>query len=134
MSKYTELKNQEAPCIDCFFAFSNEQFEIGVKEKGLEGLKIYSAGKVFSGLYGTSEGIENFLNFYVELEKRISAECDPQEVYDYEFGNHECGYVGNDEEAIKLVISYFGAERAKTVKRMCAWVNIDEVDTKNLFS
>lgn len=132
MSKYTELKNQEAPCIDCFFAFSESQFNEGAAK--IKGKKIYSASNVFSGLYGTSEGIENFLNFYVELEKRISAECDPQEVYDYEFGNHECGYVGNDEEAIKLVISYFGAERAKTVKRMCAWVNIDEVDTKNLFA
>ena len=53
MSKYTDLKNHEAPCIGCFFAFSNEQFENGVKEKGLEGQKIYSASKLFSGLYGT---------------------------------------------------------------------------------
>lgn len=127
MSKYTELKNQEAPCDDCFFAFSNQQLSEGIAK--LEGKKVYSAR---GGLYGTKEGIENFLNFYVELEKRIAAECDPQEVYDYEFGNHECGYLWDDTEAIKIVLSYFGPEKTATVKRRCAHVKIEDLNTKNL--
>jgi len=50
-------------------------------------------------------------------------------IYDYEFGNYECDYIGDDTEAIKLVVSYFGEERAKTVKRKngCAISNIDNL-------
>ena len=47
----------------------------------------------------------------------MSEECDPQEVYDYEYSNHECSYVGDDTEAIEIVIAYFGKERAKEVER-----------------
>jgi hypothetical protein len=112
---YNELKEQQAPCIDCFFAFSEKQFNEA--KAGLEGKKIYSAGQ---GLYGTQEGITNFLSFYKKLEERISKECDPQEVYNDEFINHECDYVCDDEEAIEKVIQYFGAERAKEVKRRYA--------------
>ena len=61
-----------------------------------------------------------------ELHKRISKECIPQEVYNYEFDNHECSYVGDDEEAIKIVIDYFGAEKAKDVNRKCAYFQIDD--------
>lgn len=124
MKNYQELKNVQAPMIECFFAFSDSQFGEGVKKAGIEGKKIFRGP---AGLYGTQEGIGNFLAFYDELTKEIGIECDPQEVYDYEFGNHECSYTGDDEEAIKIVVDYFGAERAKVVKRHFAFVNINEL-------
>jgi hypothetical protein len=35
----------------------------------------------------------------------------------YEYENYECDYVGNDEEAIKLVLDIFGRDRARLIKR-----------------
>lgn len=123
MSKYTELKNQQAPMIECFFAFSEKQYNEGVEEKELKDKKIYRAG---NGLFGTDEGLKNFMLFYDELHKEIARVCDPQEVYDYEFWNHECEYVGDDAKAIEIVVEYFGTERAKGVKRRFAYSEIVE--------
>ena len=119
MAKYTELKEMHPPTVNCFFAFSNQQFAEGMKEHKLEGQKIFHGG---AGLYGTKEGIDEFMKFYDKLHDRIKEECAPQEVYDYEFGNHECEYVGDDREAYEIVVGYFGAERVATdVKRKHAW-------------
>ena len=118
MKKYIEIKDRQAPMVDCFFAFSNSQLAKGIEEKGLQGKKIY---KGMYGLYGTKDGIRNFLKFYEDMEKEIAQKCKPQDVYDYEFDNHECGYVGDDEEAINIVISYFGMDAVKDVKRKYAW-------------
>jgi len=121
MATYSELKELHPEMVNCFFAFSNSQFAEGMAKHNLEGQKIYSGG---AGLYGTDEGIKNFLSFYGKLADRIKEECKPQEVYDYEFGNHECEYVGDDREAYEMVVDYFGAERvAKEVQRRYAWVS-----------
>lgn len=117
MSKYQELKSKDPILTECFFAFDNKQFEEGIKEKGLEGKKVFSAKHLFIGLYGTDEGLKQFVESCEKITEDITNGCDPQEVYDYEFINHECGYVGNDEGAIDIVVTYFGAERAREVKR-----------------
>lgn len=112
----------------CFFAFNNEQFKEGKqKAKIEEEEKIYSAG---AGLYGTKEGIRDFFACYDAKGKKIKEICDPQDVYDYEHSNHECSYVGDDEEAIKIVVAYFGEEIAKTVVRRYGYVDIDELNFK----
>ena len=72
------------------------------------------------GLYGTKEGLEAVYTFYEERSKRIAEECNPQDVYDYEWANHECMITYDDEEAIQIVIDLFGEEKAKTVKRRYA--------------
>lgn len=134
MSRYTELKDMSAPCVDCFFAFSQSQFEEGVKdirEKNKDA-KIVRVSSL--NLFGTKEGVDNFLNFYKNQEDIIRNECEPQEVYDYEFDNHECGYLWDDTEAIKIVVSYFGVERAREVKRRCSCVDIDSVNINDLFA
>lgn len=55
---------------------------------------------------------------YDNLKEQVAKECDPQEVYFYEFNNFECmyGYDG-DEEAIRKVIEFFGVEVAEHIKR-----------------
>ena len=111
---YQELKNQQPILEECFFAFDAAQFIDGIKKTGIKAKKICSAG---SGLYGTKEGIDKLLNDYAAIEKQIAEQCDPQEMYDYEYNNHECDYIGDDEEAIDMVIGTFGVEKAKTVKR-----------------
>jgi hypothetical protein len=127
MEKYIKLKSIEPELVECFFAFNKSQFEEGLDKRGIRGKKIFSYP---GGLYGTKEGVHKLLDDYDVIAKRIGDECDPQEVYDYEFNNHECNITYDDTEAIKLVVSYFGEEKAKTVKRHngCACVAIDNLD------
>jgi hypothetical protein len=123
---YTELKNSQPVMHDCFFAFCSHQVAEGIKKHGLEGKKLYDGGM---GLIGTREGIKEFLSFYDNNTAEIAANCNPQEVYDYEFGNHECEYTQDDTEAIKIVAATFGDEIAKTVKRRnnCVCVLIENL-------
>ena len=123
MKPYQELSDKHPEMIECFFAFSKEQIEKGIKEKGLEGKKLCRYSDI-NGLFGTREGITQFLKFYDDRHNEIAAECDPQEVYDHEYWNHECGYVCDDSEAINIVIGYFGKEKAKTVNRKHACTDI----------
>jgi len=116
MKSYTEVKSNEPVLTDCFFAFSNEQFAEGIKRFNLEGKKIYRG---MGGLFGTKEGIDQLMKHYDDQALEIADQCDPQEVYDYEFWNLECSYTNDDREAYLITESYFG-ERAKTVKRKFA--------------
>jgi len=116
--------NQEQPALEnCFFAFTQEQYNEAIKEHNLEGVKLY---RDECGLIGTKEGIQKLYDFYSNQRKRIKNECTPQEVYEEEFVNNECDYVGDDEEAILIVLSIFGKEKAKTVKRRYSYYNIDK--------
>lgn len=123
MSSYQELIGKQAPMHECFFAFSPSQYNEGVAKHNLYDKKLYRTG---AGLIGTYEGIKAFEKFYDDQATQIANECDPQEVYDYEFGNHECGYVGDDAEAIEIVVEYFGKEKAELVKRRYARKSIVE--------
>lgn len=124
MSNYTTLKDQQPVLVDCFFAFSQSQINEGIEKHNLQGKKLFRAD---GGLFGTREGIQKLYDDYDAISKQITETCDPQEVYAYEFDNHECSYVGDDEEAIKLVVSYFGDERAKEVKRRYANIKIENL-------
>lgn len=112
--KYTEYLEIQPVMTNCFFAFSNEQFKEGIKKFNLEGQKIFNGGQ---GLYGTNEGITDFLNQYDKIFEDIKNNCNPQEVYDYEFINHECSYTCDDAEAFKIVVDIFGDIAASSVKR-----------------
>jgi dihydroorotase len=114
MNLYQEIKNQHAPLINCFFAFSNEQIHEGIEKAGLQGVKLISAG---AGLYGSREGIDAIVAFYDSVAAKIKKECNPQEVYDYEFFNHECDYVGDDPEAFQIVEEYFTPDQCKGINR-----------------
>lgn len=118
---YQEIKSKHPVLFECFFAFSNQQFAEGVKKAGLEEKKIFRGQ---AGLFGTKEGIEKLYADYKLIEKGVAKSCTPQEVYDDEYINHECGYVGDDEEAIQIVVGYFGKEKAKEVNRSFAYTKI----------
>jgi hypothetical protein len=123
--RYMEITDEQAPLNKCFFAFSKCQFEQGKAEAGIrDDEKIYQDNY---GLYGTKEGLEAVYAFYEERSKRIAAECNPQDVYDYEWANHECMITYDDEEAIQIVIDLFGEDRAKTVKRKYAHTIIGKI-------
>jgi len=116
--RYRELTDEQPILNKCFFAFSKCQFENGKREAGIgDNEKIYQDNY---GLYGTKEGLEAVYAFYNERSKRIATECNPQDVYDYEFANYECELIYDDEDAIQIVIDLFGEEQAKTVERRYA--------------
>ena len=123
---YQEIKNEQPILRDCFFAFGNDQFNEGIKKHNLEGQKIYRG---MCGLYGTESGIKELLNFYSDLNDRIAKECNPQEVYDYEFDNHECSITCDDTDAMMIIVSTFTEEQSRNVKRKNGYLNlsIDEL-------
>lgn len=124
IDRYKELKNQHPNADECgvFFAFSNKQFVEGYKhlvELGhiKEGDKIIQAN--LGGLFGTREGMDKFFNFYDESNKLIPQECDPQEVYFYEYNNHESMIAWDgDKDAFQLIVRYFGENVANTIHRL----------------
>ena len=117
---YKELKNREAPMWECFFAFSNKQLDEGLEKTGLGKSELLSYGH---GLFGSKRGIDKFLDFYSETNKQIAEQCTPQEVYDYEFWNHECEYTGDDADAMEIVTKIFPPEKVSKVnRRSFGWV------------
>ena len=122
IKRYKELSNEEPDSqkYGIFWAFSNKQFDEGIermKELGLyqEGQKLYNIG---GGGFGTSkELIRQFFDFYKNRRKRMAEECDPQEVYIYEWNNHECMISCDDHDAFKVVVDIFGKKRANEVVR-----------------
>lgn len=122
MKNYAEIKDTQPVLFECFFAFSKEQFNEGKKKAGIEDKKILSGD---SGLYGTKEGIQKLFSDYEKIDTEIAENCNPQDVYNYEFNNHECSYTNSDEEPINIVVRIFGKERAKQVKRRFAYAEID---------
>ena len=132
LRRYRELNDDHANIerLGCFFAFGDTQFEAHLAaliERGV----VTSVKDIVSGgcgLYGTPQGIEAVNRFYADRDKMIAKECDPQEVYCYEFNNHEsCIAYDGDLNAIRLIIGIFGIERAKQVKRFCAFYPIESL-------
>lgn len=122
ISRYTELKEEQPKSEDygVFFAFNEKQFEEGRQlliARGYlkEGEKVCSTD---IGMYGKREDIHRFLAFYDERSKLIAKECNPQEVYFYEWNNHECMVSYDDDEVVKIIIDYFGPEVAHKLHRL----------------
>ena len=110
---------------DMFLAFNNQQFK-----EGLASIRPLTEGekpiRAFVGVYGTKDGVNKYLAHIDSINKRIAEECDPQEVYCYEYNNHEC-YLAfdGDLDAMNLIVDLFGYERAKEVKRYSDYAEIE---------
>lgn len=132
IKKYTQIneKYQKMPFpAGMFCFFSNEQYEQAKKEQlklgvDVEKEKIYRIG---AGVYGTAKAIKAY-------EKRVEArceemrQCNPQEVYFYEYNNYEAMYnYDGDEDAVKTVINIFGKDVAKTLKRYRVVYTLEEI-------
>ena len=87
--------------------------------------KLYRVGY---SLYGTHEGIEALEAYYAGVKERIRTECDPQEVYFYECNNFEYMYNWDgDEEALLLIVKYWGEDVARTIRRVRSVYSIEEI-------
>lgn len=83
---------------EAFFAFSQEQLEEGMAKIGVTDKSLIVAGPI-NGLCGTNDGINKFMYSYKNEEenfkKLVKENCTPQQVYNFEFNNYECGYIWN---------------------------------------
>ena len=134
LKRYHELNNMHPNDSDyaVFYAFNKKQYAEGIEKLISSGyIKRGEEGKIRSfggGGYGTKEGIDGFVGFYQRKIKRIAAECDPYEVYCYEYNNHE-SFISWDGDmgAIQIVIDYWGEDVARSIKRVSAQYSIDEL-------
>lgn len=131
LKRYKELckqKNEvDVKKYDCFFAFSDKQFAQGLKSiRPLrEGEKLVSIG---AGGYGTRDGVERLFKFYDAMNAQIKAECNPQEVYVYEYNNHECCIDWDgDLNAIRLIASIWGEDVARSIERKSVFYPIEQI-------
>lgn len=124
INRYIEIRSTHPSPDDfgCFFAFDNEQYDRALAEaisagRIREGEKLYHHPSI-SGLHGTAEGIAAFIKAYADRDAAIPVECDPQEVYFYEWNNYETMYSWDgDAEAIRVIIARFGVDVARTLLR-----------------
>ena len=105
MSKYYEIKDEFSKFThkELFYAFSNDQFAEGMKNIP-EGEKVFKGGM---GDFGTIAGFKARQDALDHMHNRITKECTAQQIYDYEYGNYECGYTGNDSQAYEIAKEYF---------------------------
>lgn len=123
MRTYSAIIKEQPELKEAFFAFTQEQFEKAIREKGLQGKNVY---RDWSGLYGTMDGIHEAREFFLRRHEEIATTCTPQEVYDYEFNDYECQYTGDDTEAYRTAVFYFGHERvAKELKRLKNFTTVE---------
>ena len=123
IDRYKAIKNEHPDADKCgvFFAFSREQFAEGYKRL-VELGHIKDGDKICqdkdTGAFGTEAGLAAFFKFYDDSRAAIPKECDPQEVYFYEYNNHECMIAWDgDKDAYDLIVGYWSEEIAKTIKR-----------------
>lgn len=132
---YYKQNRESHPNIEnyaCFFAFGREQFNRNLSAAISAG-RIKKSDQIkyhphYSGLYGTQEGIRAFLAWYNERDSTLPTECDPQEVYFYEYNNHECMFAWDgDLDAIKIIIEIWGENAARKIQRIDASLSIDQI-------
>ena len=81
-----------------------------------------------NGGYATPKGWEMMKAFWKSIDERIRTECDPQEVYYYEYNNHEsCINYEGDTDAIQIIINIYGPDVARQIKRFSKKMTIDQL-------
>lgn len=97
-----------------------DKYEGAIVMVNAKTIKLYKAinGERFR-LCGKKDSIENLQKAYDNLNERVKNECNPQEVYFYEYNNHECqfGWSG-DKEPMEIIKSIWGEEIANTIERL----------------
>lgn len=133
MTLYCELEDNrtqiDLTAYDMFAAYTDKQFKDGIasiRPLG-EGEKLIDYG---CGVFGTRDGIAKYEQYCIAIKKRIAEECDPQEIYCYEFNNHESmsAYDG-DMDAVLIVAHLFGWSVCRRLKRFSPCWSLSELQT-----
>lgn len=137
LKHYSELRERQhkIPVSEygIFFAFSQEQFDEGYKGLVKRGL-IKDGDKIKRfpcGAFGLKEGMLRWMKEVDEIEEQIVRECDPYEIYLYEYNNYECCIDWDgDERAVEAVLRLYGlecTEKALTGRRFRPCKEIDSI-------
>lgn len=134
--RYLDMKTKHQARIDSLpiqFAFSNEQFEEGMRELGLSPTDTDKVCKIPYGGFVRNTDIELVLNTFNEIEAEMKAALDSNdefliEAMVYELGNHEYGYTMDDFEtkiALRGLGLSFKDERTKRLFEVAKQEYID---------
>lgn len=127
---YQELTEFRYEDFGIFVAYTKEQFknhyDALIKEGRIrEGEELVKSSDY---IFGTKAGFKKLDEYLTRVKDRIKAECDPQEVYWYEYNNGECFLSWDgDAYAIKQIIHFFGIDAARNIRRISAEYSIDEL-------
>ncbi|MCM1503368.1 MAG: hypothetical protein NC115_12010 [Bacteroidales bacterium] len=132
IGRYKALKKEKQDVdlrkYNVFVAFNQETFDREMKRiKPLleDGEKLVRIG---GGVYGTREGYRRLTEYYDSVQEKIRQECDPWEIYLYEWNNFECCIAWDgDEDAIKEICRIWGDEVARSIPRLIQMYTIDEI-------
>lgn len=113
LDRYREIHDKRTnytdPCI--FYAFDEAQLKRGMdaaRPHLKEGQKIKRGNY---GMWATQEAYDKMMEFFANADKMIAEECDPQEVYCYEYNNYESFIAWEgDTEAYNIVRRIYGAD------------------------
>ena len=130
IKRFNELRDKSSKVdvkkFRCFFALSDKQFEEGIKEIGLGDDEKVVRGP--AGLFGVRDGMDRLFEEWRKIDEEIKRECDPQEIYYYEYNNYECCIDWDgDERALKYIINMWGIETARKIRRLNALHGVDEI-------
>lgn len=131
IDRYKALKyDEQPPKGNYFWAFDRNQLAAGymrLKESGAvsEPNQLVKAG---GGLFGTRQALHDLHMWEIKRGARIADECDPQEVYLYEYNNHE-SFISwdGDLEPIMIIISIWGYEVAQKIERLSITKTIEQI-------
>ena len=135
IDRYKEIQNEQNNAdlngMGIFFAFTDKQYDEGYQDLIDRGI-ISREDKIYrlpiSGGFGTKAGYEQMMNYYSSCTEKIRKECDPQEVYFYQWNNHECmiAYDG-DLDAIRYIYNIWGEKVARNIVRYREFCSIDQI-------
>jgi hypothetical protein len=117
MKHYQRLTNLQHRGKGIFYAFSEKQFEEGMKSNGYTDISQLKTDRL--GGYGSAEAFDNRNKFYERIFTIIAKWCTPEEVFEYEAQNYECSYTGDYTAAAEMVLSYWGNK--KTALRLAGY-------------
>lgn len=128
MNRYSELRNrqqEEINALPIMFAFSNKQFDEGMRKLGLEPTdtdKIYSIGGGGYIRKTDSDSLHEMINRHAdEIQKEVDGDQTGEgfiyEMFLYELSNHEFGYTGDVEDTLDaLDLTFEDIENSPNLK------------------
>lgn len=134
IAKYCELKKKwnSKNYVGTFYAIDEDDKKNGIKKilslrNGNEELVQYT-----KHLFGWKRYLDEMVDKKYAIRNMIVSECNPQDVYDYEYKQNNCKIDPcGDVEAIKTIINIFGVEIANKIKRKNKHLTIKKYE-KNL--